>query len=382
MPSYYACGCDHPDADWDENGDPADGVSYGDYDCPECERENNGDDDDGEIRYHAARDAAAFVDRLTTGEYPQVFSPNLSRSVSCEWEAVAGVQTTAEALRSLSEPGAYFEHHGDSTCDGELVFSRLRLDDRDTATRYGRSLATIARLHSTGDAVVGMRAGHHIHIAARDADGRGMSANSLVSLYSVFAHCEDILYRLAAAGWSKHRDESSAGNWAKPIPKLGSLAKTPRNVGNAIGGDKYQGLNVSNYIHNLRNCRCGAFTYGDWSQCECPDDRATIEWRLWNACVSGRKVRTYIAISHVLTDYAATIDPRECAHLTENPFTSTGIVSEDSLSRQLDYLLARPGFTGRDRDDIMWLASISPGMGRLGRDAEALMGEEPSRTRA
>jgi hypothetical protein len=295
--------------------------------------------------------------------------------VSCEWEATAGVLTAQEAIANLSGSHVRGEYHSDSTCDGELVFGRLNLANRDRAEAYARSLAVIAELHRTGDVAVGMRAGHHIHIAARDESGRGMSPSALVSLYSVFTHCEDLLYRLASAGWSKHRDETSAGNWAKPIPKLEGMSKTVRNVGNAIGGDKYQGLNIGNYLANIRNCRCGAFQFGDWSECTCSDDYATIEWRLFNACVSPRKIRTYIAIAHCLTDYAATTNPSDCAHLTEHPFTSTAIVNEDSLARQFDYLMSRPGFTGRDRDDLMWLASISPGMGRLGRDAESLHGE-------
>lgn len=374
MPDYYRCGCEHPDYSGE--------GTYSDYDCPDCDDGSGEYGDDGSPDARAARDAAAYVDALRDYECPIMYSPNLNRETSCEFEATAGIATAADALSLLNRPGARYVVHGDSTCDGEIVFTRLRLDERETAERYGRSLAVLARLRETGDLTVGMRAGHHVHVSARDDDGRGMSPNALVSLYSIYSHCEDLLYRIAAAGWSMHRDESSAGNWAKPIPKLGTVAKTPRNVGNAIGSDKYQGLNVSNYISNIRNCRCGAFTFGDWTQCECPDDRATVEWRLWNAAVSGRKIRTYIAISAVLTDYAANIDPRECAHLPEHPFTNTGSVNEDALSRQLDYLLSRPGFTNRDRDDISWLVSFAPGMGKLGKETETLIGEEPSRTRA
>lgn len=390
MPAYYSCGCDHPDyVDFQEraaydrdNGMSTQGPMYADEACEDCESERDeydGDeyDRDGDEDYRAARDAVGFIRSLISGELPQTYSPNITRAVSCEFEGTAGIQTAKSALEQLGD-GAYFQYHGDSTCDGELVFGRLRLNNRESAQGYARSLAVIDRLHKEGHVKVGMRAGHHIHVSARDAGGRGMSASSLVSLYSIYSHCEDLLYRLASAGWAKHRDESSAGNWAKPIPKLGTMAKTPRNVGNAIGGDKYQGLNVSNYISNVQSCRCGAFRFGNWEECACPDDRATIEWRLWNAAVSPRKVRIYIAISHVLTDYAANTDPGECAHLVEHPFTSTSDIPEDSLARQLDWLITRPGFTNRDRDDIGWLASISPGMGRLARDAESLLGEEAS----
>lgn len=374
MPSYYQCGCEfHGD-------DESDDGSYGDEDCPDCRYQDMVDDDSsfGSGGMATARSVGAMVDSLLEGELPIMFSPNLVRPVSCEWEGTSGVVGAMDTLRGcVTKPIAHFEHHGDSTCDGELVFGRLRLSDRTNATNYARALATIQGLHREGLVTVGMRAGHHIHVSARDEHGRGMSASSLVSLYSVYCHCEDLLYRLASAGWRRHRNES-AGDWAKPIRKLDGAPKTPRNVGNAIGGDKYQGLNVSNYIGNIRNCRCGAFQYGDWSECTCPDDRATIEWRLWNACISPRKIRAYIAISHTLTAYAHTTDPGECSHLLENPFTDTNTVNEDSLSRQLDYLLSRPGFTARDRDDVMWLASISPGMGSLARDYEELMSDEPS----
>jgi hypothetical protein len=155
--------------------------------------------------------------------------------------------------------------------------------------------------------------------------------------------------------------------------------RTPRTVGNRLlEGDRYQGLNVTPYLNAVQGCRCGAYRFGQWDECECHDERHTVEWRLWNAAVSARKIRAYIAISAVLTDYASQVDVRDVTALDENEFSSTRTVDEDSLAAQLDYLVTRPGFTKRDRADIYWLASISPGMGSLAREFATSRGSASS----
>jgi hypothetical protein len=235
--------------------------------------------------------------------------------------------------------------------------------DATQATEYGRSMSLIRDMRDAQACGVGLTAGHHVHVAARDYHtGRGFTPNALVSLYSVFAHCEDLLYRLAAAGWENHRCESN-GDYSAPMLKVSpGMRRSPRSVGNAIGNERYQGLNVTPYLGAIQSCRCGAFRFGEWDACECPDNRATIEWRLFNAAVSPRKVRAYIAIAANLTSYAALVDSRATSSLDEHPFTGCNTVDTEALRKQLDYLTSRPGFTSRDRTDIEWLASISPGM--------------------
>lgn len=372
MPTYYSCGT--PESEWPEGED-----IHLDYQCPDCadyltarpgftSRDEYEDYDSSPDR-NLARDAAGAVELTLDADLPDMLVPQTRRQVSCEWEGSDGVSTAYEACKLVN--GADAEYHGDGTCDGEVVFGRLSLWEDASARYYARSVSVIERLRAMGALRVGFNAGHHIHVAARDSSTyEGLSPNNLVSLYSVFAHCEDLLYRLAAAGWSGHRSENGGG-YSAPMFKLASHeTRTAKNVGNRIGGDRYQGLNVTPYLDSIQRCRCGAYRFGEWQSCECDDNRMTVEWRLWNASVSPRKIRAYIAISAVLTDYAANVDVRDVNKLDENPWSGTSHVDEESLLAQLDYLTTRPGFTSRDRKDLYWLASISPGMGELAREYE------------
>ncbi len=371
MPTYYSCGTL-------ESEYPSDDEIHLSFDCG-CSTDNEyEDEDEDDVNVHAATLAAERVSMMVDADLPDMRVPNVRRFVSCEWEGSDGVRVAHQACQFLNPSGTAAEYHGDGTCDGEVVFGYLALWQDDAAERYARSCAVIDELRTMGEIRVGFNAGHHIHVGAKyQSTGRGLSPNNLVSLYSVFAHTEDLLYRLASAGWSQHRCEQD-GSYSSPMLKLGSGRRTPRSIGNTIGHERYQGLNVTPYVESMTHCRCGAYRFGEWESCECSDDGKTIEWRLWNASVSPRKIRAYIAISAVLTEYAANVDVRDVSELDEYPFQGTGTVDEQSLLVQLDYLTSRPGFTKRDRADIRWLASIAPGMGDLGTEYRASRGSSLS----
>jgi len=365
MPTYYVCGAlaspDPPERDVIEEYDWCGSDS-----CVMCRfRDDDDDDRDDDDRY-AIDDAIAIAEEVAElgSSLPDMYIPSATRMVSCEFEGSRGIAAAYSALSHIGQPCS---HHGDVTCDGEIVFSRMVLANRADAERYAVSCRVLELMRGQGRLSVSYACGHHIHVSAVGPDGRGMSPASLVSLYSVYAHCEDLLYRLAAAGWAEHRIERDS-SYAAPMAKVAGR-KSPKTVGNAIGHDRYQGLNVSPYVDGMQSCRCGAYRFGCWEECECGDGRKTIEWRLWNGSVSARKIRAYIAISHALTDYAANVDPRDVTHLPEYPFQGTGCVDEDSLAAQLDYLTSRPGLGSRERADIYWLASFAPGMGSLAKDA-------------
>lgn len=296
---------------------------------------------------------------------------NQARLVSCEWEASFGIGNAAAVLSRMDDPPSW-ERHGDVTCDGEIVFSCLNLASRAEAKRYGRALEAIRQLRDSQLAGVGSNAGHHIHVSARGADGY-LSPNSLVSLVAVYSHCEDLLYRLASAGWRKHRTEESS-DYANVMPAI--REKTPRNIGNALAGNRYFGLNVSNYLQAITHCHCGAYRYGEWSACECSLSQPTIEFRLWNSAVAPRKVRAYIGLSLALVEYAAQFADGAHAQLAENPFQGTEQVDEDSLQAQWDYLFGLPTLSYRDRSDLEYLRERSPGMGELGGSRVLITAEE------
>lgn len=370
MPTYYSCGCLY-------DSYPSETDVERDEMCPGCRSE----DYDRDYDDYGPVSRSPQIERIVTGirerwDSPHpMLSPNLSRAVSCEWEAAAGVREAEAALLYLGSDGHPFEHHGDCTCDGELVFSRIQLWDAENARRYGNSLAVLAGLRDAGISRMSLAAGHHVHVSSRDTDGRGLSPNAIVSLYSVFAHLEDFLYRIAAAGWTRHRCESDSGYSAPMIKLQHGQRRTPLAVGRTISHDRYQGLNVQPFMSAIQQCRCGAYRFGEWDSCECPDHGHTIEWRLWNGAVSARKIRAYCAISSVLTSYAANVDVREVTDLSENEFQGCGYVNEESLAAQWDYLATRPGFSPQDRKDLSWLVSISPGFGSLAREASPSVSE-------
>lgn len=285
-----------------------------------------------------------------------MWNPRRTREVSVELECAYGAELLYGFFERNDIPCVF---HEDCTCDGEVILSRFRLSREGQAATFARALAIASALRNDEQCGVSLSTGTHIHVSAVAENGERLSPASLVTLQAGFAHIEDLLFSLASVGWSRHRCEGGDG-YARIVPKLDN--KNPVTLWRAMGGDRYYGLNISQYIYAMQGCRCGAYIMGDWTHCTCSDNRAAIEWRLWNGSLNPRKIRTFIAISHGLTEWSHRHPEPSASRIPAREYHGRNDITVSRLQAQLEWLLDRPGvWTRVDRSDIRWLASQIPG---------------------
>ena len=194
----------------------------------------------------------------------------------------------------------------------EIVYSRYRLWDRDSAESLSQALARVrqlARETTPGVVRVNKSAGTHVHVSATAEDGSRIGPSEMAALHEIFSYAEDFLYSIAAAGWDSHRSPIGGhGTYCKPVPKLASGERgTAFRVNTLMRGDRYFGLNFQRLLAAATNCSCGAARFGEWSACECGAfDSATVEWRLFNASTKPETMHAWLILSHALTALAMT----------------------------------------------------------------------------
>ncbi len=138
----------------------------------------------------------------------------------------------------------------DASCGGEIIYSRLALHTPSVASRLDECLELLDGLRDEGYVSFSSSAGFHVHVGL---DRPTLyTARQASSLYHLFNHLEDALYRIAAAGWARHRIEGSSP-YAPVNPKghvrtADALDAMSRNRG---------GLNLQNYLSARSMCRCG-----------------------------------------------------------------------------------------------------------------------------
>jgi hypothetical protein len=164
-----------------------------------------------------------------------------------------------------------------------VVFDRLPLETEAGARTATDALETIRAEVSR----LTTACGFHVHVDPRPCD-----FSDVASLYHLWNGVEDILYRLAGAGWAGgHRGD----NYCRAVPK-GLL--TSKAIGAGMARQRYYGLNLENITRAMLSCECGAMRWGSWSECECRSIRQpTVEFRVWNATRTVRKAHAYVALS-------------------------------------------------------------------------------------
>lgn len=289
-----------------------------------------------------------------------------ARRVSCEQEVGGDGHYVASQLYDAgltSEPGMRGYHSGstewcyvedDGSVDGEVIYSRLHLAEVPVARRLDQALdvvhACIAEKHARLDS----RCGFHVHVGL-DHDARSgaccYSMGAVQSLYHLWNHVEDTVYRLGSANWRHHRDETTGNDYAAPSRKglTGAVA-----VGNNLRG--YRGaLNFMNFLGSRGACHCGAFDFGAWQECTCELPKPTVEFRVFNGTANKRKVRAYSALALALVAYAETHECTAESHPV-HAWAGTHALDGERSEETLRFILRELPLSDVEREDVRYCA--------------------------
>lgn len=374
-PTLYECqhcGAEHEDP-YDAEG------CCPQYDCPECGSSYYDEDEANDCCRTYGRSYPALEDLQ---EVYQMAVPAIdgrpARLCSIEQEVTRGGQ---EAAQMLYDHGFAVdsEIHAHSwapnagmvgVCSdgslpsegGEIIYSRFLLSEQSHVNMMSTAAARMRQLAREADVVrVGKAAGIHIHISATAEDGTRISPTGMAALHEIFCYAEDFLYSVAAAGWDAHRASPySDGGYCKPIPKLGSGEKGSAFRVNALmSRDRYFGLNFQRLLAAATTCSCGAARFGEWENCECGAfDRATVEWRLFNASTKPETLHAWLLLAHALTAMA---NSHVVGTLPANGYGSSS--QEERLAVQT-WIEQNAPLTDDEVQVIRKAARRSPGLGK------------------
>ena len=293
-----------------------------------------------------------------------------SRLVSMEQEIGGSGESATKALYDAgltSEPHMASYHSGrsewcyveeDGSVDGEIIYSRMRLDRPVQARRLDEAVTAVQHCMGTGDVRLDTRCGFHIHVGLGYDETAGTacySMKSVESLYHLWNYLEDTIFRLASANWKHHRTEVADCNYAAMTAKGLSGA---RDVGRTLQHER-NALNLGNFLQSRGYCRCGAFDFGEWSECTCELEKPTVEFRVFNATANKRKIRAYAALCLALVAYA---EEHEVTAETHTPFDwseSTQSVDIEASEERLRFILRELSLTEAEREDIRYCAERS-----------------------
>lgn len=313
----------------------------------------------------------------TVASYP-ILIPEIegrpTRLCSVEQELSAGGTIAAQLLADLGiAPDAYlqtYSHAGHAgraivksdgslpAGGGEVVYSRFNLSDRPMAREFSEAIWRIRELKKIRLVRTNRQAGMHIHISALPNNGLGehvFGPKQMAGLYEIVSFCEDVLFRLASAGWEDHRGL----HYTAILPKFPN-AVTPGRIVQNIGGSRYYSLNFSRLITAAQQCRCGACAVGDWAECNCGSlSSGTIEWRYFNASTKPETIHGWLILAHSLTAKAFDY---ELGSLSEpNGYGDYNSTTENH-QWVLGWILNECPLTDVERMVLIGLAKRSPGL--------------------
>ena len=291
-----------------------------------------------------------------------------ARMVSFEQEVGDGAYEIASALyeAGLSSTGEMWGYHSscsefvhvehDASVDGEVIYSRLRLDRPHVARKLDETLGIVQSMVARGEVSLDSSCGFHVHVGLGFDDQAGARCFSMAgveSLYHLGNYVEDVFYRLGSSNWRSHRTET--GNHYAP--------RTPKSFRGAVGiGNGMEGrrdwLNLSNFLAARARCRCGAFSFGAWQECTCDLPKPTVEFRVFNATANPRKVRAYVALCLALVAYAESHEVRPDS-FPVHEWRGTGQLDEETAESVLRFILRDLPLTDPEREDVRYCAETS-----------------------
>ena len=296
------------------------------------------------------------------------------RMCSIEMETVEGGSNLARVLAGagLAEYGEVLGYHSSAAISpnyfchverdssigsngGELVFDRIRLDEKADVEKLHQAMGLVRQQIKGGQLQVSLACGLHIHV-----DAHQFGVGDVRNLVLVTNYLEDVLYRLSAAKYKRHRGTGHA------IPLLKGPYTTKRDFGVHFfnNNEHHSALNVTPYWEAMRSrCTCGAALIGEHESCNCNLGKCTFEFRYFNGTANFRKVHAYAALCQSLVSYAKLVDD-----LTDTDFppqeydgrhVGAGAAKKDKWDERLRWMLANLYFAPNERESFLYCVKYS-----------------------
>ena len=288
-----------------------------------------------------------------------------------------GLTANNECLRHWSNAPdfCYMERDGslpEFPAGGEVIFSKLRLDDETTAQKLAEAVGVIRKHVKAGDAAIDLQTGAHIHV-----DFHKSGFNHVRNLVVLHNFIEDPFYRLGAANYNRHRGT----HYAIVLPKSGIDSQEEFNRYFFRRGSfdtmHHSVLNVDGYYKAAANCSCGHLVGETPENCECQLGKCTVEFRVFNGTSSWRKLHAYTALCQSLVAYARAHDDLAVADFPPVLYNPVGVI-DDNLKRawieRLTWMFKNLWFSDEERESINYciehsdIASLSYSQRKALRD--------------
>lgn len=294
------------------------------------------------------------------------------RMCSIEVETVEGGQTLARVLSQAGLAGTdqVLGYHSSGATDGfchvefdrslgtgggELIFDRIRLDNSDDVSKLHQALALVRQQIKAGELQVSLSCGLHVHVDAHQF-GIGDARN----LVLVTNYLEDVIFRLSAARYKRHRGTQ----YAIPLPKGPFADRRQFGVSFFSNNGHHSALNLGHYWEAMRSrCVCGAVTVGEHETCTCNLGKCTFEFRHFNGTANFRKIHAYAALCQSLVSFAKTADD-----LVETEFppqeydgrhAHAGAAKKDKWEERLRWMLTNLYFSPNERESLRYCVNHS-----------------------
>lgn len=325
-----------------------------------------------------------YDDRMTTRddvEAPKVTPMPLlvpalpdrpARLVSFEQEIGSGAYDVANRLYAEglsaenrvwgyhSGPSERFHVEEDGSVNGEVIYSRLRLNEPVTARQTYEAVQVVQGLLAEERVRLDSRCGFHVHVGIgydRTSGARCYGSGAFQSVYHLWNHLEDPIFRLGSANWDFHRSEKG-NDYARQTRKGLTGA---RGVGQYLREARHA-LNLEPFLRGRANCDCGAFEFGDWADCTCEHiNQPTVEFRVFNATANTRKIRAYVALCLAIVAYAETHTVTPETHPVLPWSRATHSINREAVDERLRFILRDLPLTDGERDDVRYCAERAPG---------------------
>lgn len=238
---------------------------------------------------------------------------------------------------------------------GELIFDRIRLDDQGDVNKLHQAMGLVRQQIKGGLLQVSLACGLHIHV-----DAHQFGVGDVRNLVLVTNYLEDVLYRLSAAKYKRHRGTGHA----IPLPKGPYTTKRDFGVHFFNNNEHHSALNVTPYWEAMRSrCTCGAVLIGEHESCNCNLGKCTFEFRYFNGTANFRKVHAYASLCQSLVSYAKLVDDLTLEDFPPQEYdgrhTGAGAVKKDKWDERLRWMLANLYFAPNERESFLYCVKHS-----------------------